>query len=270
MSQDLKTILVVDDEQNIRFTLRSLLETDGFSVREAATSGEAIEEIERSHPVLVLLDLWLPGSDGMTVLEHLNQQPPRIRPRVVVLTAHGKVPVVVKAMRLGASDFLEKPTTPEDLRLSIAAALEDVADEPPEANLPVFRSRRAVHTDRVLARIRHAVWNQDIRVTENVLSAALSQGPRQPGQLQPRRRGVRSRRKPRGGEDLLYEGGQRQRWVRVGRHQPAAPSGTGSGRDGRRHCRSRRSGNVAGKHLRRDASGDAQEGTTLESLNYGA
>jgi FixJ family two-component response regulator len=171
MSQDLKTILVVDDEQNIRFTLRSLLETDGFSVREAATSGEAIDEIERSHPALVLLDLWLPGSDGMTVLEHLNQQPPRIRPRVVVLTAHGKVPVAVKAMRLGASDFLEKPTTPEDLRLSIAAALEDVGDEPPEANPPVFRSRRAVHTDRVLARIRHAVWNQDIRVTENVLSA---------------------------------------------------------------------------------------------------
>jgi hypothetical protein len=89
---------------------------------------------------------------------------------VVVLTAHGKVPVAVKAMRLGASDFIEKPTTPEDLRLSIAAALEDLQDEPRDA-APVARSRKPIHTDQLLARIRHAVWNQDIHVTENVLSA---------------------------------------------------------------------------------------------------
>src|SRR5580692_423102 len=120
-----ENILVVDDEQNIRFLLRSTLESDGFSVSEAANGTEAIDSIERQKPALVLLDLWMQGSGGMMVLEYLNQKAPKQRPRVIVLTANSKVPVVVKAMRLGASDFLEKPTTPEDLRLSVAAALEE-------------------------------------------------------------------------------------------------------------------------------------------------
>jgi FixJ family two-component response regulator len=161
-----KSILVVDDEQNIRLTLRSLLETDGFSVREAASSTDAIDEIDRDMPALVLLDLWMPG-DGMSVLEHLNQQPPDHRPRVIVLTAHGRVPIAVKAMQLGASDFLEKPTTPEDLRLSIAAALENDTEQTES----VSPRRKAVHSDPVLAKIKQMVWNQDIHVTENVLSA---------------------------------------------------------------------------------------------------
>jgi len=162
-----KTILVVDDEQNIRLMLRSTLETDGFVVREAADGEAAIASMEREMPSLVLLDLWMQGSDGMVVLEHLNQKPPEQRPRVIVLTAHGRVPVVVKAMRLGASDFLEKPTTPEDLRLSVAAALEDqdeahaAAAEAPKAGLTLSPA---------LWRIRRAIWNQDIHFTEHALS----------------------------------------------------------------------------------------------------
>ena len=93
-----ENILVVDDEQNIRLLLRSTLESDGFAVSEAATGEEAINSIEHSKPALVLLDLWMPRSDGMMVLEYLNQKPPRERPRVIVLTANSRVPVVVKAM----------------------------------------------------------------------------------------------------------------------------------------------------------------------------
>jgi CheY-like chemotaxis protein len=151
--------------------LRSALETDGFVVSEAADGEEAIASIERQRPALVLLDLWMQRSDGMAVLEHLNQKPPQQRPRVIVLTAHGRVPVVVKAMRLGASDFLEKPTTPEDLRLSVAAALEDQADAENEAQTPAADAPRAnPKLTPALWRIRQAIWNQDIHFIENALN----------------------------------------------------------------------------------------------------
>jgi len=149
--------------------LRSTLETDGFVVREAADGEEAIASIEREMPALVLLDLWMQRSDGMTVLEHLNQKPPQQRPRVIVLTAHGRVPVVVKAMRLGASDFLEKPTTPEDLRLSVAAALEDQADAENEAQ-GAAALRAGPKLSPGLWRIRRAIWNQDIHFIERALN----------------------------------------------------------------------------------------------------
>jgi DNA-binding response OmpR family regulator len=171
MSTAGKTILVVDDEQNIRLMLRSALETDGFVVREAADGEQAIASIERQMPALVLLDLWMQGSDGMAVLEHLNQKPPQQRPRVIVLTAHGRVPVVVKAMRLGALDFLEKPTTPEDLRLSVAAALEDQADAENEIQTAAADPPKAApKLSPALWRIRRAIWNQDIHFTEHVLN----------------------------------------------------------------------------------------------------
>jgi CheY-like chemotaxis protein len=116
-----------------------------------------------------LLDLWMPGSDGMTVMEYLNQKPPEQRPRVIVLTANSRVPVVVRAMRLGASDFLEKPTTPDDLRLSVAAALEETADaaEPQSTTSETAPVRQKLSP--LLARIRHAVWNQDIHFIEHTL-----------------------------------------------------------------------------------------------------
>jgi len=166
-----ENILVVDDEQNIRLLLRSTLESDGFTVSEAASGEEAIDSIEHANPALVLLDLWMPRSDGMMVLEYLNQKPPEQRPRVIVLTANSRVPVVVKAMRLGASDFLEKPTTPEDLRISVAAALEETADAAEQEPQTPQTPRRGEKLSPTLARIRHAVWNQDIHFIEHTLGA---------------------------------------------------------------------------------------------------
>jgi DNA-binding response OmpR family regulator len=163
-------ILVVDDEQSIRLLLRTSLESDGFFVTEAASGEEAICAIEQQKPVLVLLDLWMPQSDGMAVLEYLNRKSPEQRPRVIVLTANSRVPVVVKAMRLGASDFLEKPTTPEDLRISIAAALEEITDAAGQEVPAVEAPRAGEKLSAVLAEIRHAVWNQDIHFTEHALS----------------------------------------------------------------------------------------------------
>ena len=120
-----KEILIVDDDLNIRLMLRTTLEGSGYSVREAAGAREAMETLDRSAPAAVVLDLRMPNIDGMAVLEYLNDRPPSRRPKVIVLSAHGTVELTVRAIRLGASDFLEKPVTPEDLRLSIAAALAE-------------------------------------------------------------------------------------------------------------------------------------------------
>ena len=115
----------------------------------------------------------MPGGNGMTVLERLNQRRPEERPRAIVLTARGRVPAVVKAMRLGASDFLEKPTTPEDLRLSVAAALEEQQDGALEqpASGPSRGSPASVQLGQALSEIRQAVWNQDIHHCEFILGA---------------------------------------------------------------------------------------------------
>lgn len=162
MSNTGTTILVVDDEENIRLMLRMALESEGYSVREAIGAVEAIESIENQLPDVVLLNLWVPGAHGMSVLEHLSHRLSEQRPGVIVLTAHGGVPDAVKAMRPGAADFLEKPTTPEQLRLSVGAALKErrerlAAKQPSAAarrlrpdctrSLDVWRSRRRSPAD---------------------------------------------------------------------------------------------------------------------------
>jgi DNA-binding response OmpR family regulator len=171
MTDGKKAILVVDDEQNIRLMLRSTLEGAGYAVREAGGAREAIAAIERDAPHGVLLDLWMPGDHGMTVLESMKDWPAEKRPRVIVLTAHGGVTDCVKAMRLGAADFLEKPMTPESLRKSVDAALGDpeskAATPPP---LPERSRRRDVSYSPVLVHIQQAIWNSDIHRTEQTLA----------------------------------------------------------------------------------------------------
>jgi CheY-like chemotaxis protein len=128
------TILIVDDEPNIRLMLRTALKSEGYAMREAADGREAIEEIDRQMPDLMLLDLSMPRLDGMGVLRELQGMGPERRPRIVVLTAYGSIPTAVQATRLGAVDFLEKPISPDEVRESIAAALA----EPSSALHPVL------------------------------------------------------------------------------------------------------------------------------------
>jgi CheY-like chemotaxis protein len=118
-------ILVVDDDRNIRNSIRLCLEVEGYLVEQAANGADALERIHRDAPDVVLLDLAMPGMDGMTVLAELTSLWPQRPTRVVVITAHGSVQTAIEAMRLGASDFLEKPFVPEHLRRSLASILQD-------------------------------------------------------------------------------------------------------------------------------------------------
>ena len=102
-------ILIVDDEQDIRELIAGVLEDEGYSVRMAATSEEALKQMRSRTPGLVVLDVWLQGSDmdGLTVLKHMKAIDP-IMP-VIVISGHGNIETAVAAIRRGAYDFIEKP-----------------------------------------------------------------------------------------------------------------------------------------------------------------
>ena len=118
-------VLIVDDEANIRLMLRTTLEASGYRVLEANGGVEAIKVITTKMPRVVVLDLNMPEFDGMQLLGALRDDPHGPKPHVIVLTAHASVPTVVRALRLGASDFIEKPVAPEDLRISVASLMQE-------------------------------------------------------------------------------------------------------------------------------------------------
>src|ERR1017187_8761877 len=104
-----RRILVVDDEPGIRQSLRGVLEDEVYHV-EAVESGEAcLAALPGAEFELVLLDIWLPGVDGMEVLARIQEVPVSERPVVVVISGHGSIEAAVRATKLGAFDFLEKP-----------------------------------------------------------------------------------------------------------------------------------------------------------------
>ncbi|HEX4055885.1 MAG TPA: response regulator [Tepidisphaeraceae bacterium] len=132
------SILVTDDESGIRLMLRTALESDGYSVTEASNGRDALEAVKARTPDLMVLDLNMPVLDGMAVLEQMKSLAGIARPRVIILTAYGSIPAAVKATRLGALDFLEKPITPTELRQVVRSVLDEPElDSPPEFSLDV-------------------------------------------------------------------------------------------------------------------------------------
>ena len=114
-------ILVVDDEPNIRTTLSRALDLEGFAAETAATAQEALDKVAQWRPDLVLLDLRLPDHDGLWVIEQLSAEPSP--PPVVMMSGHGTVEAALKAVRLGALDFLEKPIQGDRLTVTLRNAL---------------------------------------------------------------------------------------------------------------------------------------------------
>jgi len=144
------SILVTDDESAIRLMLRTALQSDGYAVTEATNGREALEAISTHTPDLMVLDLNMPVLDGMAVLEQMKTIATERRPRVIILTAYGSIPTAVKATRLGALDFIEKPITPTELRLAVRSVLDEPdLDSPPDVALDVPGGY-----ERVLGRIR--------------------------------------------------------------------------------------------------------------------
>ena len=107
------SILIVDDEAGIRESLCSILAEEGYHPEAVASAEEALAIVDRGGVDIVLMDIWLPGMDGMEALERLQASP---RPPVVVMiTGHGNIETAVRATKLGAFDFIEKPLSLEKI-----------------------------------------------------------------------------------------------------------------------------------------------------------
>ncbi len=118
----MKRILVVDDEEGIRYSLRGILEDEGYSVNDAGSAEEALEKVAQAAPDMVFLDIWLPGMDGLAALESLRESRPEVP--VVMISGHGNIETAVSAIKKGAFDFIEKPLSLEKVVLAAAKALE--------------------------------------------------------------------------------------------------------------------------------------------------
>jgi two-component system response regulator HydG len=115
-------VLVVDDDQGIRYTLREILESSGFAVDEAADGEAALERFAAARADLVITDLRMPKLDGMALLSRLQAESPV--PRVVLITAHGSERQAVAAMKAGAFDYFRKPFEMEELLAVVQRAVE--------------------------------------------------------------------------------------------------------------------------------------------------
>jgi two-component system nitrogen regulation response regulator NtrX len=117
-------VLIVDDEPLIRQSLAGVLEDEGYQAH-AVESGEAcLEELARTGSDLVLLDVWLPGMDGLETLARIQEIPFADRPVVVIVSGHATIETAVRATKLGAFDFLEKPLTIEKVTVVVKNALQ--------------------------------------------------------------------------------------------------------------------------------------------------
>ena len=118
-----KTILIVDDEEDIRKSLGGILRDEGFRVREADNGPHALESIDEQMPDLELMDVWMEGYEqGLEVLERLRDEYPFLP--VVTISGHGNIETAVKATKFGAFDYIEKPLSYDKILLTVNHALE--------------------------------------------------------------------------------------------------------------------------------------------------
>ncbi len=116
-----KQVLVVDDEDRIRQSLNGILKDEGYEVVEVKDGVQALKQIEGDPPDLVLLDIWMPGMDGIETLERMKRQIPNLP--VIMISGHANIELAVKASKLGAYDFIEKPLSLEKVLLAVNNAL---------------------------------------------------------------------------------------------------------------------------------------------------
>lgn len=117
------SILVVDDEKEFRDLLKRILMEEGYSVAEEASGHAAIGAVKTKRPDLVLLDLRMPGLDGIQTMKRLKKIAPGLN--IVVLTGYGTIETAREAMRLGALDYVTKPLNPAFLKAVIEDALAE-------------------------------------------------------------------------------------------------------------------------------------------------
>ncbi|MBI4403555.1 MAG: sigma-54-dependent Fis family transcriptional regulator [Deltaproteobacteria bacterium] len=136
----LKRVLVIDDEENILVSLKGVLEDEGFAVETARGGSVGLQKVRKFLPDVVLLDIWMPEEDGIRVLEKIKKADSYVE--VIMMSGHGTVETAVKAIKLGAFDFLEKP----------------------------------IHFDKLLVLLKHAFTVKELQDENKLLREQLSEG----------------------------------------------------------------------------------------------
>lgn len=148
-ADDAPDVLVVDDEPQVRQIMASYLSREGFNVRVVGDGAAALAELAKKRPDLVVLDLMLPGVDGLTVLRRLRASGDQVP--VIVLSAKGQESERVAGLELGADDYIAKPASPREVAARARAVLRRAKSSGPEsfsvANLSIDLSGRRLYAD---------------------------------------------------------------------------------------------------------------------------
>jgi len=144
---DTRAVYIVDDDDAVRESTALYLDAQGLSVRGFASAQEFLEAASSVAPGCVLTDMRMPGMDGLELLRWLREQ--GLPMAVVVMTAHGEVPLAVQALKTGAVDFIEKPFAGQTLLEAVEMALRSVEQtQQKETELAAFREHLASLTER--------------------------------------------------------------------------------------------------------------------------
>ncbi len=143
-----ENILVVEDEREIQELIRYNLAREGYRVQCVGSGEDALRAVRSAATDLVVLDLMLPGVDGLEVCRRLKAEPETRRLAVVMLTAKGEEADVVTGLELGADDYIPKPFSPRILLARIRAVLRRASERPPDESIPVNVGELVIHPGR--------------------------------------------------------------------------------------------------------------------------
>ena len=143
-----ESILVVEDEEEIQELVAYNLQKEGYRVSRASTGEEALRRAAADVPELVLLDLMLPGIDGLDVCRRLKRDPATQRVRIVMLTAKGEEADVVTGLEMGADDYVIKPFSPRVLVARVRAVLRRSLEETPDEEATIRMHNLVIHPGR--------------------------------------------------------------------------------------------------------------------------
>ncbi len=150
-------ILIIDDEENIREVLSGILEDEGYDVSTAEDGLKGLEKIRGGNFELVILDVWLPGKGGLEVLQDIKKEYPELE--VIIISGHGNIDMAVKALKLGAFDFLEKPLSLEKITTLVrnALAIEHLKKENKALKESFFQEDRMIGSGAEMEKIRKLI-----------------------------------------------------------------------------------------------------------------
>ncbi|MGA7104813.1 MAG: sigma-54 dependent transcriptional regulator [Candidatus Deferrimicrobiaceae bacterium] len=148
------SVLVIDDETNIRKTLEGVLSDDGYHVVQAGDGAQGLEVLSRSFMDAVLLDVWMSGMDGIETLKKIREAYPIVP--VIMISGHGTIDTAVKAVKMGAFDFIEKPISLTKLLITLSRAIEQgqLRRENVELKERVEKKYRLVGDSEAMGRVR--------------------------------------------------------------------------------------------------------------------